>query len=387
MMRTWMFRIVLILSPFIVLLIFITIAEIGLRFYSSAYGPVQISRVGPPPFPVADGVLTHDYDLPTNVAKKAKFRGVWLQYSVDLLDNDRHRMISTVQNQTYALPRNSSQQLVRRVIKTGEVIYNINMQSDEFGRRITPQPEAKKTNRHLVFLGCSYTIGEGVEQDETLPYYTANATENYKAYNLGYHGATISDTWVFLNKMDMLQDVSEKKGYAIYVFLDDHIPRYQGSLRYLGHWIYGRPYVRPDHNGQATYLGMWKNAKPLTVFVAQLLAQSTLLKTLQFNLPPVRQRDLEEFVQVVASVRQEYWNKLGSENPFVFVFYFEKAKHYSAALKPLLEKAKIPYLDYSDFKLEQLSNSRVRIPVDGHPNALAHKLVGELIAEDLNLNQ
>ncbi len=383
--RIWCFRILLIFSPILVLLALFFILEVGVRLFGPFYFPLAIISA----YFSSDSNSKYNpgaFELPSQITNKATNPHYldpepWLE-----LDQSHHRMHGAPED-SYTLPRNSTQQLSLRVKKTGEVIYNVTVQTDEFGRRVTPHPKNKPADQHLIFMGCSLTLGEGVQQNETLPYRTAEATKNYQAYNLGFHGATASDTWQFVHNMNYFEGIPQKRGYAFYIYIDDHLPRYKGNFHFVSRWIFSRPYVRPDENGQATYYGQWQEARPWTVFFSRLYDQSALLQTLQLNFPPIFQQDLVEFVQVVDSIRHEYWKKFGPENPFIFVFYFRGAHHYASALKPLLDQAKIPYLDYSDYYLKQLSKERVLIPYDTHPNALAHKLVGELIAEDLKLNQ
>lgn len=385
--RIWVFRIFLILSPFLLFILLFGLAEIGARIYYSVHGQSFGSYQSPKPSiqPPPASATASQFSIPTTMANKAHFQSPEVMQSPGDTDgSDAYMKFAQIQD-VFVMPANASKRLIRRQKDSKEVIYDVLMETDRIGRRITPDTPGKKPSRHLIFFGCSYTLGEGVEQNETLPYFTAAASKNYRSYNLGINGGTVSNAWAFTRVLDYYQDIPEQKGYGIYIFFEDHIPRYKGNIGNISQWLYAQPLVRVDSNGEVHFLGSWARARPFTVGLSFLLGRSYLLKSLRFNFPPVRQQDLEDFVKVVKSVRQGYWDRFGSENPFIFVLYMTHSQPYADLLKPLLEKEQIQYLDYSQISLNSLSNSTVQIPYDGHPNALAHKIVGEQIAEDLNL--
>lgn len=324
--------------------------------------------------------------LPTNIMKKVIHnKSIEHDYSHERFDDSKAYFKVAKRNDLRTYEPNHTQELSKKVSTTDELIYKITMSTDSLGRRITPTNGTNTRNKHLVFYGCSYTAGEGVGQNETLPYFTAAATKNYRAYNLGVNGSNISEAWTYTHYLDKLSDIPEKKGYAFYTFIDDHILRYKGTVQNLSMWVSRHPIVRPGSDGKIHYYGLWKNARPAAVWISQMLGQSVFLKAIQFNFPPIFPQDLEDFVKVLLSVRQGYWDKFGSDNPFIFVFYFNHASHFAPMLKPILEREHIPYLDYSSISLSSMSNEQLTLPYDGHPNALAHKILGEQIAEDLKL--
>jgi hypothetical protein len=67
------------------------------------------------------------------------------------------------------------------------VIYDVTYRVDSHGLRVTP---ASGTSGPAVgFFGCSWTYGEGVEDDETLPNQFARATGGrYRVFNFALHG-------------------------------------------------------------------------------------------------------------------------------------------------------------------------------------------------------
>src|SRR5262249_21411136 len=55
----------------------------------------------------------------------------------------------------------------------GDLIFNVVYSTDEHNRRITPVKNRKQRNRFILFFGCSMVFGEGVGNEETMPFYVA----------------------------------------------------------------------------------------------------------------------------------------------------------------------------------------------------------------------
>jgi len=373
--------------PFIGFLFLAAILELSTRVYYHYMGR-SLTAFSTPLYYVKEDSPTNSpsqFAIPPHLLEKATYKGVPRQTYSEETDVSKAYSNYLFPSGVISFPPNIHKRLTKTLSRTGKVVYDVLMETDSVGRRITPVNPKHKPDRHLVFYGCSYTIGEGVEPNQTLPYYTADATKKYRAYNLAIHGGSILDAWAYTNVVDHLRDIPEKTGAAIYVFFDDHVMRYKGAMKHLGTWIYTRPLVRPDQNGDVHFYGKWEDARPLTSKLSRVLVNSYFLNLIKFNFPPIRQKDLEDFVKVVASTREGYWKKFGNENPFIFLFYPSHSHTFAPRLKPLLEKAGIQYLDYSQVPLLSLADEYMLIPYDDHPNALAHKIIGTQVARDLKL--
>ena len=77
-------------------------------------------------------------------------------------------------------------------LRTGGTIFDVKYTIGADGFRVTPAA-ASGTGRRINFFGCSYMFGEGVDDDETLPYYVAKqggfAVKNYAFQGYGPHQA------------------------------------------------------------------------------------------------------------------------------------------------------------------------------------------------------
>src|SRR5690242_12950529 len=69
--------------------------------------------------------------------------------------------------------------------KNGESIYTVKYTIVDDGFRITPNNSS--TGNTINFLGCSFTFGEGLNDDQTLPYYVSEFGR-YHVRNYGFVG-------------------------------------------------------------------------------------------------------------------------------------------------------------------------------------------------------
>jgi hypothetical protein len=75
----------------------------------------------------------------------------------------------------------------RRITRDGEEIYRVTYTIGADGFRLTPgNPDDGPTD--VNFFGGSFTFGEGLQDDETLPYYFQRFSGTRRVKNYGFHG-------------------------------------------------------------------------------------------------------------------------------------------------------------------------------------------------------
>ncbi len=264
-------------------------------------------------------------------------------------------------------------------LKTKKVIYDVTYSFDAYGRRVTPVPNEKERQQFLLFLGCSFTLGEGVGEDETLPYYTAQLASDYYPYNYGFHGNGPFDILAKLETEDLSKQVKEKKGVILYTFIDNHIRRVVGSTNII-EWNKKRVYYQTTKSGELIRAGNFQSARPFLMGLYQTLSKSRILKALNIEIPlRIRNKDIQLAARVIEAMQNRVAEKF-PDSPFYVVFY--PGSKYSKQLISYLEKKNIQYLDYS-----KLFNRRERqyylAEEDKHPSALANQTLAKAIANDL----
>jgi len=69
------------------------------------------------------------------------------------------------------------------------LLYDVKYSSDENGQRILPKIIPNSSTRSIVYFGCSFTYGDGLNDNETVPYLVQELAGNsYKIYNFAFTG-------------------------------------------------------------------------------------------------------------------------------------------------------------------------------------------------------
>lgn len=83
-------------------------------------------------------------------------------------------------------PRPGARVRSRRILN-GRTVFDVTYTIDDQGHRTTPG--SRSDGDTILFFGCSFTFGQGVNDDQTLPAYFARRTSfQYHVVNLGYSG-------------------------------------------------------------------------------------------------------------------------------------------------------------------------------------------------------
>ena len=78
----------------------------------------------------------------------------------------------------------------------GEIIYSANYTIGDDGFRVTPN-NRKSNAKKINFFGCSFTFGEGLNDDQTLPFFVAQQSQ-FAVKNYGFHGYGTQQAYAIL---------------------------------------------------------------------------------------------------------------------------------------------------------------------------------------------
>jgi len=128
-------------------------------------------------------------------------------------------------------------------ISGSDTVYDVYYSSDEYGRRWSkesiPDSTGKKNNlvkKHAIFLGCSFTFGDGLNDSSTFPDIFEYFHPAFKSYNYGVTGYAPNQICLLFDEgINTLNNyaVPEDSGFCIYTFIDDHLNRVYGNSEYL----------------------------------------------------------------------------------------------------------------------------------------------------------
>ena len=111
---------------------------------------------------------------------------------------------------------------------------NINFHFDNKGRRYSKTQERNPLNKHAIFLGGSFTFGDGIDFNDTFPVHLNNFSKNqYEIYNYALSGYGPTQNLLLLKDQELYSDIINHNGICIYTMKAHHINRATGVPRYL----------------------------------------------------------------------------------------------------------------------------------------------------------
>lgn len=121
-----------------------------------------------------------------------------------------------------------------------QLVYEAKYTFDNIGRRKTPEVKFSKKNKVGIFFGDSMCFGEGLNDNETIPYYFEKSNIDYRSINYGFMGHGPSHMLYTINTPKFKKEFKDKKGKIFYIYRDDAIKICTGKIP----WSKGHPKYR-----------------------------------------------------------------------------------------------------------------------------------------------
>lgn len=251
----------------------------------------------------------------------------------------------------------------------------ISFSIDSLSRRQTPDSGAFVRDKYALFWGCSYTYGDGVSDQETMPYYFQTLAKDYAAENYGYMAYSPLQTLARLQHENIRSQIKEKNGFAVYTYINDHIDRTIPSTL----WVVFQKGLFPSLNHKTMQTdGVFARKNHVLYDCIYWLGNSNLFNYFRIVYPwKHREEHYQLVVNTISKAREEYAGQFGNDRFYLIIF---PGSPLSPEMKEILAQTDIKVFDYSGlFRLEDYT-----LPFDSaHPNAQAYKLVMDRFYEDM----
>lgn len=152
------------------------------------------------------------------------------------------------------------------------------------GIRHTPTEDIFVRNKFIAFFGDSFTFGQDVNDDETLPYFIGMQNRQYRPYNFGVPGGSVQTLYYKLQTEDLAAQIGEKEGIGVYWFFPYHVRRAIGSMPMFNNWadkLWCYEVVEDD----LLFRGTFREAHPYRSRIYDLLYASNVARYFKFYLP------------------------------------------------------------------------------------------------------
>lgn len=290
-----------------------------------------------------------------------------------------------------ALP-NVSGKTISRSKRTGEIIYDVTYSTNENGWRKIPSSNAN-SKKCFLFFGDSFTYGEGLNDDETLPFFFGKEMKDYQIFNFGYHGYGPHQALALILSGEVERVLSDKKCEsinALYESLIDHIRRANG----LAWWEQDNNKNIPKFkiiNNQVVWINANKNLKEKINLIHELSLTkygrtSYLLKMLDIQTYEFKQEYNELYFAILSTIENELKTRLNAS----FTLFLWDTSNLSKDLEKREFEAILKWLKNGQmqyFLMSQVADdykdNRLKYGIhkdDLHPNALANEKIAEFLA-------
>ena len=263
-----------------------------------------------------------------------------------------------------------------------QATYTIN--SDGLRIACPPAQEEKIYDESVIFFGCSFTFGEAVNDDETLPYLFGKYSDwNYRVYNFGFEGYGPHQMLAALKNGIVTNIVQESPKVIVYHGIMDHVYRVAG-----GHsWIkYGPKYAL--QNGDLVQVGHFDDDK--TPFVERQLLKSFVYKKIADGLSRkmLSEQEAAELLIEIVTASGNNIKQLYPDSEFI-VLLWDKWKNEDPALSQCYDQI-IDQLRKEGISVHEVKSiiptyaqerDKFLVRNNGHPNPLAYDKIAEFISK------
>jgi hypothetical protein len=255
-----------------------------------------------------------------------------------------------------------------------DVVYSI----DSNGHRLTAASNDPHAD-NVLFMGCSYTFGQGLNDNQALPQlFSALTDKRYNVINFGVptYGLHQEVRTLELGRPEPL--LTQGKRYIIYSAIADHANRAMAAYT----WTVQGPAYRLGPDGIAQYYGNLNS-------VASGMVLTTLTRSLfigNYVLTPFMAKRTPDpiplYIGLVKRARQLAEQKYHAS--FIMIFWDDK-EPLEPSVKAALDQAGIHYIPVTSIIPDLNSNpAPYRVsPFDPHPSEAANRPIAAYLAQHL----
>ena len=269
-----------------------------------------------------------------------------------------------------------------------QCLYKVEYTINDIGLRVSSPIETtkdKEENKYcILFFGGSFTFGEGINDDESLPYQVSIHTpkNSYKTYNFGFHGYGPHQMLSAIEHGRVKKIVKcSKKVIIIYQAIKDHFYRAQG----LRSWDKHGPEYQLDKDNQLVYKGSFDVNYFLPIVLINQLEKSYLYNQFFYNKQEYITEKTTHLFQSIITHSKNYAKNQFSNISFHVIYWDNEGK--DTTITNMFEQLKkegvqVHFITHiiSDIKLNE---SKYFIQSDGHPNSTANEIISKYINEKI----
>jgi hypothetical protein len=296
------------------------------------------------------------------------FVGAWLVRPVDL--RQEFSIIGGIVTADPELGHRSKQGLHVQVrgLADETLLYEVTYDTDEHGLRIGPAEPLPLSEECILFFGDSFTFGEGVENDEAMPYRVAVSTEGrYRVRNFGVVGYGPHHMLAQIESGFVDEAARCRPRFAIYQSIPHHAARAAGKWD----WDSTGPAYELRENGMVERIGRFSDRPEQ--------GSGTASANWSFGARMVTMEDVLLVHGIVKRSRELLAVRFPGIEFHVLDWDIEPPPLFSEGWQDedIIVHRLSKVLDFDDGN----QGDSLLIPYDGHPTAATHRKIAEYVTQ------
>jgi hypothetical protein len=262
-----------------------------------------------------------------------------------------------------------------------QLIYDVLYTIDTGGLRVAPKFIKNENQKCILFFGGSITFGEGVNDDESMPFRIGVKTNGlYRIYNFGYIGYGPHQMLAAI-EFGLVEEVLKcSPEYVFFQTMPGHIKRSAGKSS----WDHFGPFYKIVNGGEVEYFGSFQSNKKLRTIISDIFIKSRIYSKILGDENPVSPKDINNYLAIVRKARNTlvdrypkasfqviYWDYVGGDSVHEEVITgFNRDRinlHLISNILPEFQSKSKKYI----------------IKYDGHPNPMAHNIIADYVVKEI----
>jgi hypothetical protein len=262
---------------------------------------------------------------------------------------------------------------------------------DSNGLRIAPPYRRDDLAGTVLFFGCSFTFGEGLKDNETLPYQVgAQSGGRYRTFNFGFEGYSPAQMLAEVEHGIVRRVVDTTPRYAYYVAIPGHVWRVAGLVSWGGH----APRYVLDADGTVHQEGYFEDRRPLAERLgfgrraAGQLNKSAVWRLLSMGESRITDDDVRLYFAMVRRSQELLATQYPGIQFRIILWPNQDVPQERAVYEKMRDefrRLEIP-VDLVEDILPDYNRNRERFQIssaDEHPSALANRLIAQYLLNQI----
>jgi len=287
-------------------------------------------------------------------------------------------------------------------LSINKIIYEASYSTDFAGRRASPAQKEYKGLSNMIFIGGSFTFGQGVNDDETFPhFYSLLSKGPINFYNVSYFGYGINDILYHQEtsaKENLFQGIDKSKETTVlYTFIENHAVRATVpletyiSLSHRDHdedvenWfqnLHEKPWYKSSGHNTSAYVGRFHDRHIINSLYG-VLEKSKIVEVTKLSRFLFKYYDIPDYIKVLNSSYKKF-EKDYKLKDFYLVIGGEVNDYYAQIINHLDPNIKIIYTGHLDLEILKLLKNNQTFPKDGHPTKYYYEILASIVFSRVN---